>query len=114
VGERNVAVAGALVATAGTLLGAAAPTAALVLIGIALAGLGTGVCAPVLFGLAGRSVPALSRGAAVGTVTTIGYLGFVLSPVFIGQLAGATTLPWALAAVAVVYLVLAVVIFRLR
>ena len=114
VGERNVAVAGALVATGGTLLGAAAPSTALVLIGIALAGLGTGVCAPVLFGLAGRSVPAPSRGAAVGTVTTIGYLGFVLAPVFIGQLAGATTLPWALAAVAVVSLGLAVGIFRLR
>jgi hypothetical protein len=39
-------------------------------------------------------------GAAVGTVTTLGYLGFVVAPAAVGGLAGATTLPVALAAVA--------------
>lgn len=103
---RHVAL-GAVLAAAGTVAAALTPNAALVLVAIALAGLGTAAGAPLLLSLAGRSVPLGQAGAAVGTVTSVGYLGFVAAPAVVGGLAGATTLPVALAAVAVVALALA-------
>jgi MFS family permease len=107
------AAGGAVVAVAGTVAAALVPWAPLVLAGIAVAGLGTAACAPSLLSLAGRSVPLRSAGAAVGTVTTVGYLGFVVAPAMIGGLARATTLPTALAAVSVPGVVLAVCATRL-
>lgn len=64
--------------------------------------------------LAGRSVPAGQAGAGVGTVTTIGYAGFVVAPAAVGGVAGATTLPIGLAAVAVVAGALAAGAARVR
>ena len=94
----------AALATAGAAL---APLTPLVLAGIALAGLGTAACAPSLFRLAGGAVPSHLTGAAIGTVTTVGYLGFVIAPALVGRLAGALTLPTALAVVSVAALALA-------
>ena len=69
-----------------SVLGALAPSPALVLVGIALAGRTTSD----------------SHGAATGTVITIAYLGFVLGPAAVGRLSGASTLPTALLGVALV------------
>ena len=98
---------GAAVAAAGSLAAALLPVTGLVLVAIAAVGLGTAAGAPLLLSLAGRAVPASEAGAAVGTVTTVGYLGFVVAPAAVGGLAGATTLPVALAAVAGAALALA-------
>ena len=92
---------GAATAAAGSVLGALAPSIPLALVGIAVAGLGTSVCAPTLITLAGRVSPA-AHGAATGTVITIAYLGFVLGPAAVGLVSGATTLPIALVAVAII------------
>jgi len=80
-----------------TVAAALAPSTPVVLVGIAFAGIGTAAAAPSLVRLAGRAVDPASRGAAVGTVTTIGYLGFVLAPALVGAMAGAASLPVALA-----------------
>jgi predicted MFS family arabinose efflux permease len=111
--EGRVVATGAAVAAVGTLVAATIPSTALVLAAIAVAGLGTAGCAPSLFSLAGRAAPARARGAAMGTVTTIGYLGFVLAPAIVGGLAEATTLPTALAFVTVAAAALAVGASRL-
>lgn len=105
--EPGLVVLGAVVAAIATVLAALLPHAGLVIVAIAFAGLGTAAGAPVLLSLAGRAVPVHQAGAAVGTVTTVGYLGFVVAPAAVGGLAGATTLPVALAAVAVAALALA-------
>jgi MFS family permease len=105
--EGRLVALGALTAAAATVAAALIPNTALVLVAIAFAGLGTAAGAPLLLSLAGRSVPLRQAGAAVGTVTTVGYLGFVVAPAAVGGLAGATTLPVALAAVSVVALALA-------
>jgi MFS family permease len=105
--EAQVVAGGAVVAALATVGAALAPLTALVLGGIALAGLGTAACAPSLFRLAGAAVPSHLTGAAVGTVTTVGYLGFVIAPALVGGLAGALTLPTALAVVSVAALALA-------
>lgn len=99
-GERRLVALGAAVAAAGSAAAAVLPATWLVLVAIAAVGLGTAAGAPLLLSMAGRAVPMDQAGAAVGTVTTVGYLGFVIAPAAIGGLAAATTLPIALAAVA--------------
>ena len=105
--EAGLVALGAIVAAVASVVAALVPVTALVVVAIAFAGLGTAAGAPLLLSLAGRSVPLRQAGAAVGTVTTVGYLGFVVAPAAVGGLAGATTLPVALAAVAVAAVALA-------
>ncbi len=107
VDETTLLRAGAITGAAGTLLGALAPVAGLALVGVALAGGGISICAPILFSLAGRGADEAVRGAAVSIVTTIAYLGFVVGPAVVGLLADATTLTASLASVAAVALLLA-------
>ena len=90
---------GASLAALGSAVAAFAPSIATAFLGIALAGLGTSVCAPTLIAAAGRSAPQ-TPGAATSTVITLSYLGFVFGPAAVGLLASATTLRIALGAVA--------------
>ncbi len=99
---------GALTAGAGTLVAADAATPWIGLAGIAVAGLGTSVCAPTVISLAGAWAGPAQRGAAVSTVTTIAYLGFLVGPAGVGLAASLTSLPTALAGVAFVAVLLAV------
>jgi hypothetical protein len=105
--EARVVLVGATVAAAATVAGALLPVTALVLCSIALAGLGTSACAPSLLRLAGGAVPGHRTGAAVGTVTTLGYLGFVIAPAWVGGLARVATLPIALGLVGLAAVALA-------
>jgi hypothetical protein len=114
VGDLALLRAGAAVGAAGTLLGALAPAAALALFGVALAGAGISICAPILFSIAGRGSDEAVRGAAVSVVTTIAYLGFLVGPAAVGLLADATTLRASLAAVAAVALALVALAARAR
>lgn len=82
----------AALAAAGSALAALSHTTPWVLVGIAVAGLGTSTCAPTLIALAGRPIHG-RQGAATGTVITIAYLGFVLGPAAVGLVAGAASLP---------------------
>ena len=107
VADRTVLGGGALVAAAGTLLAAAAGSVPVALAGILLAGLGTSVCAPTIFRLGGRAAGAGTRGDALGVVTTLAYLGFLVGPAMVGGIAQATSLPLALGCVSGVAVLLA-------
>lgn len=98
---------GALIASAGTAMAATAGTTWLALGGIAIAGLGTSVCAPTIISLAGAWAGPQRRGSAISTVTTLAYLGFLLGPASVGVASSLTSLPAALAGVAGVALLLA-------
>jgi fucose permease len=113
-GERALLRTGALVGAAGTVLGALLDGAGPVLVGIALAGAGISLCAPVLISLAGRGTTGSVRASAVSVVTTTAYLGFVVGPAAVGVLAQATTLPAALAAVGAVALAVVALAGRAR
>jgi MFS family permease len=91
-GERRLLGLGALAASAGAGLAAASHATALALAGFALAGGGISVAAPILFGAAGRGLPGTQQGSAVGTVTTIGYVGFLVGPALMGAVSGAAGL----------------------
>ena len=67
-------------------------------IGFALVGAGLAPVAPILFNAATR-VPGVSRAAAIASVTSIGYSGFMIGPPLIGSIATATSLTMALAVV---------------
>ena len=60
-------------------------------IGFALVGAGLAPVAPILFNAATR-VPGVSRAAAIASVTSIGYSGFMIGPPLIGSIATATSL----------------------
>jgi predicted MFS family arabinose efflux permease len=105
--DRALLAGAALLAAAGSALAAAAPTTAVALAGIALAGLGTSICAPTLIAIAGRLTRPERRGSAVSVVTVVSYLGFLLGPAAVGLMANATALRTALGAVAGVALLLA-------
>ena len=112
--EQALVRAGALVAGTGTAVAAWAPVVPLALAGIVAAGVGTAVCAPSLFSLAGRGVDPGRRGAVIGTVTTLAYLGFVVSPAVVGLLARVTSLRVALGSISLAALLLAVFATRAR
>ena len=102
---------GALLAAAGCVLTASAPSAAVGLVGLALGGAGVSLNAPVVFGVAGRRPDA---GAAVATVTTIGYLGLLVGPPLVGGVAQATSLRASFVVLAVVAVVVAAAATRLQ
>jgi MFS family permease len=105
--DRQLLALGACVAAGGLIASAASPSVPLALAGIAVAGLGIAVAAPTLFGAAGRAAPEEERGSAVGTVTTVAYLGFLLGPPMVGWISGATSLRLGLGFLAVVSCALA-------
>ena len=95
--------------TGGVLLLALAPSAALALVGAVVAGAGVSVLAPTLFSAVGaRSLPG-RQGADLGLVTALGYVGFVSGPPLVGLLSAATSLPTALASLAVLTAAVAVI-----
>ena len=98
--DRVLIAAGGAIAAAGTALAATAPSIPVGLLGIVIAGAGCSVCAPTIISLAGAASRPEERGAAISTVTTIAYLGFLVGPAAVGGLAGLTSLRTALTAVA--------------
>lgn len=77
--------------------------------GFIMVGLGVSCVVPMLFALAGRSKN-MSSGAALASISTIGYLGFLFVPPFVGFIAHVASLRWsfgfmAAMAAAIVYLV---------
>jgi MFS family permease len=99
-GARGRRRAGLLIA-AGAALAALAPPP-LTLAGWALAGAGVAPIAPAVMRAAGKDGP-----VAIAGVTTVGYLGSFTGPPVIGALAGAASLPAALAVIAAAGLVAA-------
>jgi MFS family permease len=99
--------AGALTASGGTLVAALVGIPWIGLVGIAVAGLGTSVCAPTVISLAGVWAGPERRGAAIATVTMIAYLGFLVGPAVVGVVSLLASLPAALAGVAAVAVLLA-------
>ncbi len=82
---RTLRVSG-LIAAAGILVAALAPTDIVAIAGFAFAGLGVANMVPILFSAAGNH-PGTSAGSGIATVTMIGYCGILLAPSVIGYAA---------------------------
>jgi fucose permease len=70
-------------------------TAASGLAGLFLVGLGVANGVPLMFSAAGRQ-PDTAPGPGIAAVSSMGSLGFLAGPPFMGLMADATSLPWAL------------------
>ena len=83
-----VLLAGAFAVARVGLVGAvAAPNVPFAIAAFFVGGAGISIAAPALFGAGGRQATREERGSAVATVTTLGYLGFLVGPPIVGGLA---------------------------
>ena len=105
--EQTILRAGATVAALAMAVVLLAANPWIALVGFAVVGAGLAPVAPILFNAATR-VPGVSRAAAIASVTSIGYSGFMIGPPLIGTVATATSLTVALGLVVVAAALLAV------
>lgn len=82
------------------------PSAFIAIIALAIAGIGIGNAAPILFAGGGRLEPD-APGRGIAAVTTLGYAGFLAGPPLIGFVAEVTGLPVALGLIVLASLVIA-------
>ena len=82
------------------------------MVGFALVGIGLATVVPILYNAATR-VPGVSRAAAIASVSSIGYVGFMIGPPIVGALAHATSLTVAMATQILAALVLIIGALRI-
>lgn len=85
----------------GLLLSVLFPNITAATIGFLFVGIGTSSVVPLCYSLAGRSKRMLP-GVALATVSTVGFLGFLLGPPIIGFIAQALNLRWSFALIAMI------------
>jgi predicted MFS family arabinose efflux permease len=93
--ERTVLRTGAAVAACAMLLSLLVARPWMAMVGFALVGVGLATLVPILYNAATR-VPGVSRAAAIASVSSIGYAGFMIGPPIIGAIAHATSLTLAM------------------
>lgn len=106
--ESVMLIGGGVVAFAGAVVVAVAPSILVALCGVTFAAIGTSVLFPTLLSTALRGVPDDRRGRATSAVGTTAYLGFVVGPVYVGLLAGLVGLRGAMLGIAALTVVFAV------
>ncbi len=89
--ERRLLASGAALAAVAMAIALASGDPAVSLVGFALAGAGLAPVVPILFTAATR-VPGVSRAAAIASVSSIGYAGFMIGPPLIGGIAELSSL----------------------
>ena len=97
--KKMLQVSGVLI-TAGLLLAVLLPEFVTATIGFLFVGAGVSSVVPMIYSAAGRS-KVLLPGVAIAAVSTIGYLGFLIGPPFIGFIAQATSLRVSLGLIAI-------------
>ena len=110
--KRVIQLSGLLTAT-GLLIAVLVPTLVAGLLGFLLVGFGTSAVVPLVYSAAGRSTR-MSAGMALASVSSIGFLGFLLGPPIIGFVAGATSLRVSFALISFMGLCVSAVASRVR
>ncbi|MDF9876685.1 MFS transporter [Cellulosimicrobium cellulans] len=101
-------VGGGALATVGSAVLAVAPSIGVALAGLVLAALGTATLFPTLLSRSLRGAEPAQHGRATSTVAGTAYLGFLLSPAYVGLLAASSDLRGAMLGVAALALVFTV------
>ncbi len=81
--------------------------------GFLLVGIGTSSVVPLCYSLAGRS-KIMHPGLAVATVSSVGFLGFLIGPPIIGFVAQAASLRWSFTLIALLGLIITVLSARIK
>ena len=105
--KKMLQLSGALTAS-GLLLAVFFPNFITATIGFLLVGAGVSSVVPMIYSAVGKS-KMMSPGVAIAAVSTIGYLGFLFGPPFIGFIAQATSLRISLGLIAVMGTMIAVI-----
>jgi MFS family permease len=100
-----VLAASGLLITAGFIIIVSSPFIALTMFGYLLTGFGVSCVVPFVFSLAGK-IPMSNPGAALASISSLGYLGFLLVPPMIGYVAQATSLRVSFAIIALMGLLM--------
>lgn len=114
VADRGVLFVSGIASGAGVLIVAFSGRPLVALAGFAVAGAAISVAAPTVYGVAGRTAPAERRGAVIGLTASIGYVGLLLGPAVVGQVAGFTELRTAIGGLVVVSLAVSLAALRVR
>ena len=107
VSERAMLVAGPALSALAMLLVLLVAKPWVALAGFALVGVGLATVVPILYNAATR-VPGVSRAAAIASVSSIGYVGFMIGPPIVGGIAHSTSLTVAMGTLIVAALILIV------
>ncbi|MGZ5418494.1 MAG: MFS transporter [Nocardioides sp.] len=91
-----------LASAAGMLLIGSVPSAAGLLVGAVVCGVGSAFVTPAVFAMVFRVVPEAERGSAAASVSLFLDLGLSGGPMLLGAIAAVTDLPWAFALVGLV------------
>lgn len=111
--DKIVLLVSGLVAGVGVLVVAAADNPVFALVGFAVAGAAISVAAPTVYSIAGRAAPAERRGAVIGMTASLGYIGLLLGPAVVGQVAHVTELRIAVGSLVIVALAVSLSALRL-
>jgi MFS family permease len=98
-GNRMVLRVSGLLITSGLLLSVLFPALVTATIGFMLVGLGVSSVIPVVYSNAGKSAD-LSPSVALATVSSIGFIGFLIGPPIIGFIAEMFSLRWSFTLIA--------------
>jgi MFS family permease len=82
-------------------------------IGFLMVGAGVSSVVPMIYSAAGKST-IMSPGVAIAAVSTIGYLGFLFGPPFIGFVAQLTSLRISFGLIAIMGLIISFLATRIR
>jgi MFS family permease len=104
-GIQKVLAASGLLITAGFLITVLSPYIPLTLAGYLLIGFGVSCVVPFVFSVAGK-IPMSNPGAALASISSLGYLGFLLVPPMIGYVAQASSLRLSFAIIALMGLLM--------
>jgi predicted MFS family arabinose efflux permease len=104
-GIKRVLAASGLLITSGFIIIVSSTYIPVTLIGYLLTGFGVSWEVPFVFSLDGK-IPMSNRGAAVASISSLGYLGFLLVPPMIGYVAQATSLRVSFAIIALMGLLM--------
>lgn len=99
--------------TMGLLISVIFPYLLTATLGFLLVGIGTSSVVPLCYSLAGKT-KAMHPGMAVTTVSSIGFLGFLLGPPVIGFIAEASSLKWSFGIVAFLGLITTILAQRVK
>jgi len=112
-GHRRVLLLSGILTAAGLLIAVLLPYFATAIFGFLLVGAGVSSVVPLVYSAAGKSKKA-EPGVALATVSTVGYLGFLIGPPLIGFVAQASSLSISFSIIAVMGICIAIMGSRIK
>lgn len=113
IGKKKMIQISGILTASGLLLAVCFPNFILATIGFSIVGAGVSSIIPIIYSTVGKS-KVMSPGVAIAAVSTIGYLGFLFGPPFIGFIAQATSLRISFGLIALIGTLIAVFATKIK